>query len=46
MARNYQAEPGGVFGCRVAENPTGAMQEAAFAAVGLNWRLPGGRSVA
>ncbi len=38
MAKNYQAEIVGVFGTPVAENPTGAMQEAAFAAAGLNWR--------
>lgn len=38
MAKNYQAELVGVFGQPVAENPTGAMQEAAFAACGLNWR--------
>ncbi len=38
MARNYQAELVGVFGRPVAENPTGAMQEAAFAAAGLDWR--------
>lgn len=38
MAKNYQAELVGVFGTPVAENPTGAMQEAAFAAAGLNWR--------
>lgn len=38
MARNYQAELVGVLGTPVAENPTGAMQEAAFAALGLNWR--------
>jgi shikimate dehydrogenase len=37
-AKNYQAELVGVFGTPVAENPTGAMQEAAFAALGLNWR--------
>ncbi len=35
---NYQAELVGVFGRPVAENPTGAMQEAAFASLGLNWR--------
>ncbi len=35
---SYQAELVGVFGTPVAENPTGAMQEAAFAALGLNWR--------
>jgi shikimate dehydrogenase len=38
MAKNYQAELVGVLGTPVAENPTGAMQEAAFAALGLNWR--------
>lgn len=35
---NYKAELTGVFGHPVAENPTGVMQEAAFAALGLNWR--------
>ncbi len=35
---NYMAELVGVFGSPVAENPTGVMQEAAFAALGLNWR--------
>jgi len=34
----YQAELTGVLGTPVAENPTGVMQEAAFAALGLNWR--------
>jgi shikimate dehydrogenase len=38
MSPNYQAELVGVFGAPVAENPTGVMQEAAFAALGLNWR--------
>lgn len=38
MPRNYQAELVGVLGTPVAENPTGAMQEAAFAALGLQWR--------
>jgi shikimate dehydrogenase len=38
MPKNYRAELVGVFGLPVAENPTGAMQEAAFAALGLNWR--------
>ena len=38
MAPNYKAELVGVFGYPVAENPTGVMQEAAFAALGLNWR--------
>ncbi len=35
---NYKAELVGVFGHPVAENPTILMQEAAFAALGLNWR--------
>jgi shikimate dehydrogenase len=38
MAANFQAELVACFGQPVAENPTGAMQEAAFAALGLNWR--------
>ena len=38
MAVNYKAELVGVLGNPVAENPTGVMQEAAFAALGLNWR--------
>ena len=38
MPANYKAELVGVFGQPVAENPTGVMQEAAFAAAGLNWR--------
>ncbi len=38
MPANYQAEIVGVFGQPVAENPTGVMQEAGFAAAGLNWR--------
>ncbi len=38
MSANYQAELVGVFGQPVAENPTGVMQEAGFAAAGLNWR--------
>lgn len=38
MAANYRAELVGVLGDPVAENPTGVMQEAAFRAVGLNWR--------
>lgn len=37
-APNYKAELTGVFGHPVAENPTGVMQEAAFTALGLNWR--------
>src|SRR5881628_3463263 len=35
---NYKAELVGVFGHPVAENPTIVMQEAAFRALGLNWR--------
>lgn len=38
MAANYKAELVGCLGQPVAENPTGVMQEAAFAASGLNWR--------
>lgn len=38
MTANYKAELTGVLGYPVAENPTGVMQEAAFAALGLNWR--------
>jgi shikimate dehydrogenase len=35
---NYKAELVGVFGHPVAENPTIVMLEAAFAAMGINWR--------
>ena len=38
MPANYKAELVGVFGQPIAENPTGVMQEAGFAAAGLNWR--------
>src|SRR5437660_12488836 len=38
MPANFQSELVACFGQPVAENPTGAMQEAAFAALGLNWR--------
>jgi shikimate dehydrogenase len=38
MAANYKSELVAVFGQPVAENPTGVMQEAAFAASGLDWR--------
>jgi shikimate dehydrogenase len=38
MPANFKAELVGCFGQPVAENPTGAMQEAAFRALGLNWR--------
>jgi shikimate dehydrogenase len=37
MPANYKAELVGCFGQPVAENPTGVMQEAGFAAAGLNW---------
>jgi shikimate dehydrogenase len=35
---SYQAELVGAFGDPIAENPTGVMQEAAFRALGLDWR--------
>lgn len=38
MTANYQHKLVAVFGQPVAENPTGVMQEAAFAACDLNWR--------
>lgn len=38
MAKNYRSELVGVFGYPVDENPTGVMEEAAFAAKGLNFR--------
>lgn len=38
MARSFKQELVGVFGHPVAENPTQAMVEAAFAAMGLEWR--------
>jgi shikimate dehydrogenase len=38
MPANFKAELVGCFGQPVAENPTGAMQEAAFQTLGLNWR--------
>ena len=38
MPANFKAELVACLGQPVAENPTGAMQEAAFAALGLNWR--------
>jgi shikimate dehydrogenase len=37
-SHSLRAELVGVFGDPVDENPTGIMQEAAFAAAGLNWR--------
>jgi len=38
MTANYKYDLVGVFGFPVAENPTCVMQEAAFAALGLQWR--------
>ena len=38
MPANYKAELVGAFGDPIAENPTGIMLEAAFAAAELNWR--------
>jgi shikimate dehydrogenase len=38
VAANFKAELVACFGQPVAENPTGVMQEAAFHALGLNWR--------
>ncbi len=38
MAKDYLARLVGAFGDPIAENPTVVMQEAAFAALGLNWR--------
>jgi shikimate dehydrogenase len=38
MPENFKAELVACFGQPVAENPTGVMQEAAFRALGLNWR--------
>lgn len=36
--KNYRAELVGVFGDPVDGNPTGVLEEAGFAATGLNWR--------
>ena len=38
MSKNYRAELVGAFGCPIEENPTGVMEEAAFAAKGLPFR--------
>lgn len=38
MGKNYRSELVGAFGCPIDENPTGVMEEAAFAAKGLNYR--------
>ncbi len=38
MGKNYRSELVGAFGCPIDENPTGVMEEAAFAAKGLDYR--------
>ena len=38
MSKNYRAELVGAFGNPIDENPTGVMEEAAFAAKNLNFR--------
>lgn len=38
MGKNYRSELVGAFGCPIEENPTGVMEEAAFAAKGLDYR--------
>ena len=38
MAKCYRSELVGAFGCPIDENPTGVMEEAAFAANGLDYR--------
>ena len=38
MGKNYRAELTGVFGDPVDDNPTGVVEEAGFAAAGLNYR--------
>ena len=38
MGKNYRSELVGVFGFPIDENPTGVMEEAAFAAKGLDFR--------
>jgi len=38
MEKNYRAELTGCFGDPIDGNPTGVMEEAAFAEKGLNWR--------
>ena len=38
MEKNYRAELVGVFGDPVDGNPTGVLEEAGFAALGLNYR--------
>lgn len=38
MSKCYRSELVGAFGCPIDENPTGVMEEAAFAAKGLDYR--------
>ena len=38
MVKNYRAELTGVFGDPVEGNPAGVMEEAAYDAMGLNYR--------
>jgi shikimate dehydrogenase len=38
MGKSYRAELVGAFGCPIDENPTGVIEEAAFAAKGLHYR--------
>lgn len=38
MAKNYRAQLTGLLGCPVDENPTGAVMEAAYQAMGLQYR--------
>jgi shikimate dehydrogenase len=38
VSKNYRSELVGVFGCPIDENPTGVMEEAGFAAKGLDFR--------
>ncbi len=38
MAKCYRSELVGAFGCPIDENPTGVMEDAAFAAKGLDYR--------
>jgi shikimate dehydrogenase len=38
MGKSYRSELVGAFGCPIDENPTGVMEEAAFAAKGLDFR--------
>lgn len=38
MGKNYRSELVGAFGCPIDENPTGVMEEAAFAECGLDYR--------